>query len=58
MIYLNGIRNTHEHSLEQFGQISQVEGVVRLGRGGQQLGGDGVVHGDTSVYHLTAVLRQ
>lgn len=36
----------HEHSLEDLGEIPQVEGVVGLGRGGQQLGGDGGVHHD------------
>lgn len=36
----------HEHSLEDLGEVPQVEGVVGLGWGGQQLGGDGGVHHD------------
>ena len=46
----------HQHPLEHLGQIPQVEGVVGLGGGGQELGDNGVVHLDTSVHHLFSVL--
>lgn len=36
----------HEYALEDLGEVPQVEGVVGLGWGGQQLGGDGGVHHD------------
>ena len=35
---------SHEHALEDLGEIPEVEGVVRLGRSRQQLGSDGGVH--------------
>lgn len=40
----------HEHALEDLGEVPQVEGVVGLGWGGQQLGGDGGVHHDGSFH--------
>ena len=43
--YLDLIDRHHQHPLEHFGEVSEVEGVVRLGWSGEQLGGDGVVHG-------------
>ena len=42
----------HEHALEDFGEVSEVEGVVGFGRSGQQLCGDGVVHGSGGVHQL------
>mmetsp|Transcript_13697 Transcript_13697/g.27719 ORF Transcript_13697/g.27719 Transcript_13697/m.27719 type:complete len:749 (-) Transcript_13697:6644-8890(-) len=41
-----------EHALEHLGQITQVEGVVRLLRRGQQVLGDRVVQLDGRVHHL------
>lgn len=41
---------SHEHSLEDFGQVPQVKGIVGLGWRGQQLGGDGGVYTDGSVH--------
>ena len=35
----------HQHPLEDLREVSEVESVVGLGRGGQELCGDGVVHG-------------
>ena len=41
---------SHEHSLEDFGEVPQVEGVVGLGWSGQQLGGDGSIYPDGSFH--------
>lgn len=41
---------SHEHSLEDFGQVPQVKGIVGLGWRGQQLGGDGSVYTDGCVH--------
>lgn len=40
----------HENTLEDFGEVAQVEGVVRLGWCGQQTRCDGGVHADGGVY--------
>lgn len=37
---------SHENSLEDFGEVPQVEGVVGLGWSGQQLGGDDSIYPD------------
>ena len=44
-LYLDLIDRHHQHPLKNFREVSEVEGVVRLGWSGEQLGGDGVVHG-------------
>lgn len=44
-MYLKSCRRNHEHALEDLGEIPEVERVVGLGGSGQQLPGDGVVHG-------------
>ena len=36
-------RQDHEHALEDLGDVSQIKGVVELGRCGEEFGGDGVV---------------
>lgn len=41
---------SHEHSLEDFGQVPQVKGVVGLGWRGQQLGGDNTVDIDGGIH--------
>lgn len=40
----------HEHTLEDLGEVPQIEGVVGLGWSGQQLGGDGRVYPDGSFH--------
>lgn len=51
-IYLDLTDGHHQHALNHFGEISEIEGVVRLGWRGKQLGGDGVVHGRCRVNEL------
>lgn len=41
---------SHEYSLEDFGQVPQVKGIVGLGWRGQQLGGDGSIYIDGSIH--------
>ena len=48
----------HEDALEDLGEISEVEGVVRLGRGGQQLCDDGAVYFNTSLHHGISMFYQ
>ncbi len=48
----------HEHSLENLGQIPQVESVVRLGWCWQQLCTDGVVHVYAHVHQFAALFLQ
>lgn len=43
-------RLSHEDALEDFGQVPEVEGVMRLGRGREQLGGNGSVDPDGGVH--------
>lgn len=47
-LYLGWV--SHEHALEDLGEVPQVEGIVRLSRSGQQLGGDGGIHHDSGFY--------
>lgn len=46
--YLDVSGLDHQDALEDFGQVSEVEGVVGLGWSGEELGGDGGVHSDRS----------
>lgn len=48
--YLNLGWFSHEYSLEDFGQVPQVKGIVGLGWCGQQLGGDDTVDTDGGVH--------
>lgn len=41
----------HQQALEHFGEVMQVEGVVSLGRSGQQLLADTQVHLDAALHH-------
>ena len=50
--YLKLASFSHEHSLKDLGEISQVERVVRLGRRGEELGGDGGVDSYGSRHNL------
>ena len=49
---LDFVDGDHEHALEDLREVSKVECVVRLGGSGQQLCGDGVVHGRSGVHQL------
>lgn len=49
---LDFVGGDHEHALEDLGEVSEVECVVRFGRSGQQLSGDGVIHGRSGVHQL------
>lgn len=40
---------SHEHALEHLGEVSQVEGVMRLCWCGQQLGCDGQIHAESGI---------
>ena len=50
--YRDLVRLSHKDALNDLGEVAQVEGVVGLGRGGQQLGLDGVVGGNAGVHQL------
>lgn len=47
-LYLSSL--SHEDALEDFGQVSEVEGVMGLGWSWEELGGNGRVDLDSRVY--------
>jgi len=52
--YLDSLRVEHENSLEDLGQIAEIERVVTFGGCGQKLPHDGLVDEDTAVNHIHA----
>lgn len=48
--YLYHSSLSHQDALEDFGQVSEVEGVMGLGWSWEELGGDGGVDSDSSSY--------
>jgi len=55
MTHINFAGLSHEDTLEDLGQVPQVEGVMGLGWRGQQAGADRVVHRDRRQRQLVAV---
>ena len=43
---------SHEHALEDLGEVPEVKGVVRLGWGGEELRRDGGVDGSSGLDQL------
>ncbi len=49
---LESVGRSHEHALENLGEIPEVEGVVGLGGRGQELPRDGIVHRGAGANYL------
>ena len=57
-MYLDLVDWDHQHPLKHFGEISEVEGIVRLCWCGEQFSSDGVIHGRGGAYQLRNLMEE